>query len=119
MMSDLMADEIMMADTLRYIARYRRDSLALGQHRTPRSSKDNVGCHDSHKANTYRRQPRTAYSNPSLGEGTSPGMKVTLADGSEHIVPATRNWRSHLKQAEVKDHRTQTERVGGSQADYD
>ena len=118
-MTDLEAQEIMVADALAYAARYRRESLTLKTYKTPRRSKDNVGAHDGHKANTYRKQPRTAYSNPSLGEGTSPGMKVTLADGTEHIVPATRTWRSHIKRDDATEHIIDTTRVGGSQADYD
>src|SRR5215472_6353285 len=131
LMTDLEAQEIMVADALAYAARYRRESLTLKTYKTPRRSKDNVGAHDGHKANTYRRQPRTAYSNPSLAEGTSPSMVVTLPTTIkddkgqtktimvEHVVPATRNWRSHVKTIEHKDTTVDTAKVQSSQADYD
>jgi hypothetical protein len=93
-MTDRELESIMIADALRYAARYRREGL---QFKPKRRSRDNVGAHDGHKPNTYRAFPRTGYSNPDALEGTSPSMVVTLADGSEHIVPATRNWRNHVK----------------------
>jgi len=119
-MNDLVAQEIMIADALRYAARYRRERLTLGEYKTPRSSRDNVGVYDSHKPNTYRRDPRTAYSNPSLREGTSANMVVTMSDGSEHVVPATKTWRTHIKTNEtVEPTQPETAQRGGSQADYD
>jgi hypothetical protein len=119
-MTETEANEIIMADTLRYMARYRRDTLTLGTYKTPRSSRDNVGAYDGHKPNTYRRTPRTAYTNPVLGEGTATHMEVFLPDGTHHIVPAIPTWRKHVKtNAVAKDVRPDTARIGGSQADYD
>jgi len=117
-LSDLEAQEILIADALRYAARYRRDSLTLGTYKTPHRSRDNIGATESRSYKLANRA-RTAYSNPSLAEGTSPSMIVTLSDGSEHTVPASRNWRDHIKTTESTVTTPETARRGGSQAEYD
>jgi hypothetical protein len=114
-MTEAELDAIVMRDTLHYIARRRREDLELGLYKNPHPSRDNVAVHDGHKANTYRRFPRTSNdaTHPEQKGATHPTMRVRLPDGTWHTTRASRGWRQDLPSPDSESEtRTDAEIVG-------